>query len=72
MQVNSFLKHQVIYGFSLPLKVTTYKYHNTAKLFIVCTPNGAIPNISSLYVGLIIPKLPKNESASALADRASQ
>ena len=53
MQVNSFLKHQVIHNFSRPLRVTTYKYHNTAKLLITCIPNGAISYISSLYFGSI-------------------
>ena len=76
MQVNSFLKHQVIYEFSLPLGVN----HSTANLFIACTPNGTISYISSLYVGSIsdveltcvsglISKLPRNEGAYVMADR---
>ena len=32
---------------------SNYKHHNTAKLLIACTPNGAISYISSLYVGSI-------------------
>ena len=59
---------------------SNYKHHNTAKLLIACTPNGAISYISSLYVGSIsdveltrvsglISKLPRNESASVMADR---
>ena len=80
MQASSFLKHQVIYDFSLPLEVTTSITTLTAKLLIACTPNGAISYISSLYVGSIsdveltrvsglISKLPRNESASVMADR---
>ena len=59
---------------------SNYKHHNTAKLLIACTPNGAISYISSLYVGSIsdveltrvsglIPKLPNNEGVSIMADR---
>ena len=32
---------------------SNYKHHNTAKLLIACTPNGAISYISPLYVGSI-------------------
>ena len=59
---------------------SNYKHHNTTKLLIACTPNGAISYISSLYVGSIsdveltrvsglISRLPKNEGASVMADR---
>lgn len=30
---------------------SNYKYHNTAKLLVACTPNGAICFASPLYVG---------------------
>ncbi|KAL5464162.1 hypothetical protein EMCRGX_G033131 [Ephydatia muelleri] len=30
-----------------------YKYHNTAKFLIACTPNGAVSYVSPLYVGSI-------------------
>ena len=64
MQVNSFLKHQVIY--------------DTAKLLIGYTSEVPLPIY--LYVGLIsdveltcmsglIPKLARNEGASVMADR---
>ena len=54
-----------------------YKHHNTAKLLIAYTLNGAISYISSGLIsdveltcvsGLIF-KLPRNESASVMADR---
>ena len=32
---------------------SNYKHHNTAKLLVGCTPNGAISFISELYVGAI-------------------
>ena len=57
-----------------------YKHHNTVKLFIACTPNGAISHISSFYAGSILDveltrvsgllsKLPRNESTSVMTDR---
>ena len=30
---------------------SNYKHHNTAKVLIGCTPNGAISFVSPLYVG---------------------
>ena len=59
---------------------SNYEHHNTTKLLISCTVNGAISYISSFYVGLIsdeeltcmsglIPKLPRNEGASVVADK---
>ena len=32
---------------------SNYKHHNTAKLLIACTPNGAISYVSPLYVSAI-------------------
>ena len=63
-----------------PSTWSNYKHQNTAKLLVVRTRNGAICYISSLYVGSIsdaeltrvsglIPKLPKNEDVSVVADR---
>ena len=32
---------------------SNYKHHNTAKVLIACTPNGAVNFVSDLYVGAI-------------------
>ena len=33
--------------------LSQYKHHNTTKMLIACTPNGAICFVSTLYVGSI-------------------
>ena len=59
---------------------SNYKHHNTAKVLISCTPNGAVSFVSPLYVGSIsdveltrvsgfISKLPSGEEISVMADR---
>ena len=32
---------------------SNYKHHNTGKVLIVCTPNGAVSYVSELFVGSI-------------------
>ena len=62
---------------------SNYKHHNTAKLLVSCTPNGAVSFVSALYVGSIsdvelaqvsgfISKLPPGEEISIMADRGSR
>ena len=57
-----------------------YKYHNTAKFLVACTPNGALSNISPLYVGSIsdvelirvsgfLEKIKDKPGVSVMADR---
>ena len=56
-----------------------YKHHNTAKVLIACTPNGAVSFVSDLYVGAIsdveltrtcglIHKLDGKQNISVMAD----
>ena len=58
----------------------SYKHHNTAKFLVACTPNGAISNISPLYVGSVsdveltrvsgfLEKIEDKRGVSVMADR---
>ena len=59
---------------------SSYKHHNTAKVLVACTPNGAVNFVSDLYVGAIsdveltrvsglLPKLDGKQDISVMADR---
>lgn len=59
---------------------SNYKHHNTAKILVACTPNGAVNFVSDVYVGSIsdveltrvcglIQKLSGKRNISVMADR---
>ena len=59
---------------------SSYKHHNTGKVLIGCTPNGAVSFVSKLYVGSIsdveltrvsgyLETLDRKSGASVMADR---
>ena len=81
MQVNSFVKHQVIYDFSLLLGVTTsiiillscsLHAHLMVQFPISHHYVGSISDVKLTRVSGLIAKLPRNNGASVMADRVSQ
>ena len=53
MLVKFSLKLRLTYNFNPQHGPTNYKHHNTGKVLVACTPNGAVNFIPDLYVGSI-------------------